>query len=44
MSSEAQTMAPVEAADTSVFEREIDRIVYDLSCGALPINALRQYI
>ena len=30
MSGEAQTVAPVEAADTSALEREIDRIVYEL--------------
>jgi hypothetical protein len=30
MSGEVQTVAPVEAADTSALEREIDRIVYDL--------------
>jgi hypothetical protein len=30
MSGEAQTVAPVEAVDTSALEREIDRIVYDL--------------
>ena len=30
MSGKAQTVAPVEAADTSAQEREIDRIVYDL--------------
>jgi len=27
MSGEAQTVAPAEAADTSVLERELDRIV-----------------
>lgn len=30
MSGETQTVAPVEAADTSALEREIDRIVYEL--------------